>query len=355
MDTVTHGLTGWLIAKAVPTEKWGREAKAAVVLGSVLPDLDEVTSLFGPELSVLYHRGISHSFIGVSVSSLLVALLLFRFGNWKNAKGLYLLVLAGQLSHILLDLLNSYGTQILQPFSNARFSFDLLFVVDLAFTAIVVAGLWFARGRLRPAPARIAFSILAAYVGIATMLHFRAEAAVVDAAERSGVTVARSWALPRLETVTISTDSLGLGSRAIAAPDPRQPDHASEAAWAVTFPLPAGPFAWNGFVDDGRRWLRAEVDPVEASLVWKERVPHGQDVPGVPAVRHLPDVRTWLWFARFPVVEAFRSGADNVFIFTDLRYAGMGSRPPFRLLVVSRPGQPPTADWRVRSQAPPRR
>lgn len=344
MDTVTHGLTGWLLAKAVPTEKWGREAKAAVVAGALLPDLDNVASLFGNEFFIRFHRGLSHSFLGIAVTSLLVALLLFRFGRWKNGPGLYFLLLGGQLSHVALDLLNAYGTQIFQPFSDARVSFDLLFVVDLAFTAILVAGLWFSRFRLRPAPARIAFAALSAYVGFATLLHFRAEATLVEAARRDGIRVAETWALPRLDTVTLSADSLLPGSKAIAASSPTD-DYVTASGYSVTFPLPAGPLSWNGFVDDGKSWFRAEVDSIDDSLVWKDRVRHGQDVPGVATVRAIPAVKTWLWFARFPSVEMSRSGADNVYVFSDLRYAGMVGRLPFRLRVVSRPGGPPSADW----------
>lgn len=343
MDTLTHGLTGWLIAKSVPTEKWGGEAKAAAVLGSVLPDFDQVVSLFGNEFFVRFHRGISHSFVGVAISSILVAALFHRFGRWKNLAGLYLLVLAGQLSHIALDLLNAYGTQIFQPFSDARISLDLLFVVDLAFSAIIIAGLWFSRFRPRPAPARIAFAVLSIYVGFAATLHYRAEATVAEAAKRDGVRVAHVWALPRLDMVTVSPEAL-LTSQAFASTDTCR-GYVSSGRDGITFPLPAGPLAWNGFVDDGKRWLRAEVNPVGGTFEWKEQVPHGQDVPGVTAVRQLADVKTYLWFARFPSVETIHAGADNVFIFSDLRYAGMAGRRPFMLRIVSSPGRTLRADW----------
>jgi membrane-bound metal-dependent hydrolase YbcI (DUF457 family) len=344
MDTVTHGLTGWLLAKAVPTEKWGREAKAAVVLGSVLPDLDEVSALFGSEFSVRFHRGISHSFAGIAVTSLLLALLVHRFGKWKNPAALWLLALSGLLSHVALDLLNSYGTQIFQPFADTRVSFDLLFVIDLAFTGIVAAGLWLSRGRPHPAPARVAFGALALYVGLAAAMHGRAEASLAEAARRDGIRVARTWALPRLDTVRIPTEAFSFAPAAVAAVGPAT---GSGVSAALSVPFPAGPLAWNGFVDDGKRWIRAEVDPVGDEVVWRERVPHGQDAVGVAAVRGSRDVRTWLWFARFPAVDARRSGADNVLEFSDLRYAGMGSRYPFRLRVVSSPGKPPAAEWRA--------
>ncbi len=88
MDTVTHGLTGWLIARAVPKEAGRKEATLAVVAGSVLPDADNIASLLGSEFYLRIHRGISHSFAGVAVTSLLVALLLYRFGKWKDLNGL---------------------------------------------------------------------------------------------------------------------------------------------------------------------------------------------------------------------------------------------------------------------------
>jgi inner membrane protein len=125
MDTVTHGLTGWLVARALPDEWKGEHpgtATAIVTLGSVLPDADNAASLLGSELYLRIHRGLSHSLLGIAVSSFVVALLFARYGRWKDAKRLFLLALAGQVSHVVLDLLNAYGTQILQPFSDARLS-----------------------------------------------------------------------------------------------------------------------------------------------------------------------------------------------------------------------------------------
>src|SRR4030066_1136918 len=196
MDTVTHGRTGWLIARAVPSEAGKKEAPLAVVAGSVLPHADNAASLLGSEFYLRIHRGISHSFAGVAVTSLLVALLLYRFGQWKDLKKLYLLALLGQLSHIALDLLHSYGTQVFPPFSDFRVSFDLLFVVDLVFTGIIVGGLFLSRRK--PGPARAAIVVLAASVGFATVLHVRVEGAVRNAAERYGVPGVSASALPRL-------------------------------------------------------------------------------------------------------------------------------------------------------------
>lgn len=338
MDSVTHGLTGWLVARSVPSEEGKKWATAAVVIGSVLPDADNLASLFGSELYVRLHRGISHSFAGVAATSLLAALLLFRFGKWKDLKTLCVFVLLGQFSHVVLDLLNSYGTQVFQPFSDARVSFDLLYVVDLAFTGIVVLGLLLSR--FRPFRARAAVFTLAAYVGLAGFLHVRAADAVRNAAESSGVRVVSSWALPALGEMPPGVD-FGIARKAEAAME----DLSAPRTDRGGFPLPAGPFAWNGFVDDGSTYLRAEVDPFGGEVVWRERVRRGRDVPEARALRELPDVRTYLWFARFPTVIVSAEEGNTVVTFSDLRFGAGSARRPFVLRVTEKPGLPPRPRW----------
>ncbi len=338
MDTVTHGLAGWLVARAVPSEEGKRWATAAVVAGSILPDADNIASLFGSEIYLRMHRGISHSFAGVAVTSLLLALLLRRFGKWKDLGKLTLLVFLGQLSHIALDVLNSYGTQVLQPFSDARISFDLLYIVDLAFTGIVVLGILLSRSR--PARARAALAALAVYVGLAGLLHARASEAVREAAGRGGVRVVSAWALPELPTIPAPGEFAVVRKAEAAIAELPVPGKTGGG-----IPVPAGPFAWNGFVDDGSSYLRAKVDPFDGTIEWRERVRKGSDAPEVRALMDLRDVRTYLWFARFPA--AYVSGNDGKTIVTlsDLRFGGGTKRRPFVLKVIETPGRPPRPNW----------
>jgi hypothetical protein len=79
---------------------------------------------------------------------------------------------------------------------------------------------------------------------------------------------------------------------------------------------------------------------------WKQRVVRGRDVPEVKALEGLPDVRTYLWFARFPVVQTSRVGTGTVVSFSDLRFGELpGRRRPFVLKVIQEPGRLPTARW----------
>ncbi len=342
MDTVTHGLTGWLVSRALP-EEWNRkEATAAVTLGAVLPDADHVASLVGgSEMYVRFHRGLSHSLLGVTLSSLVVALLFARFGTWKDRKRLFLLTLLGQMSHVALDLLNAYGTQVLLPFSDARLSLDLLFVVDLVFSGIIVAGIALSRGG-RAARARVALAVLAGYVGAAALLHARAVGVVQDAAVRSGIPVLSAQALPRLPTLEIpDLDRIGFATPAAASHPAGRGERSGTAV-----PFPAGPFAWDGFIDDGRTYLRAGIDPFRGVLSWRERVVRGPDVPEVRSLRGMSDVETYLWFARFPVVSVTGGPGGTEVTFHDMRFNGIaGGHQPFRLRVIEVSGAPPAARW----------
>jgi membrane-bound metal-dependent hydrolase YbcI (DUF457 family) len=347
MDTVTHGLTGWLVARALPDEWKGEHptiATAVVALGSVLPDADNAASFLGSEAYLRIHRGLSHSFLGISISSLVVALLFARFGRWKDAKRLFLLALLGQASHVALDLLNAYGMQVLQPFSDARLSLDLLFVVDLVFTGIVVAGIAWSRGG-RAVRARVAMASLAVYVGIAALLHGRAVDLVRDAAVRSGIRVVAASALPQLPAVALpSIERFRFAAPAAASPaGPALPGR--PPAEKRTIPFPAGPLSWNGFVDDGRTYLRAEIDPLAGTLVWRQREVRGPDVPAVRAVRGLADVETYLWFARFPAASVASDHGRMVVTFYDMRFSGMPGGRPFLLRVIEAPGARPLTRW----------
>ena len=98
-------------------------------------------------------------------------------------------------------------------------------------------------------------------------------------------------------------------------------------------------------MDDGRTFLRAEVDPLAGTLEWKQRELRGADVPEVRAVRGLADVETYLWFARFPAASVASDHGRTEVTFYDMRFSGMPGRRPFLLRVIETPGAPPLARW----------
>ncbi|WFS61167.1 metal-dependent hydrolase [Pseudodesulfovibrio thermohalotolerans] len=135
MDPVTHlssGLLGGMAAR-----RWFPEAKhlvPACVLASWIPDVDILFGNNDPEFDLLYHRGVSTSVFGTLFLALALAglykLVSPRTPFTKIAPLFYALTLV----HVWLDLITTYGTQLLAPFSNHRFALDGAFIIDPLFT-----------------------------------------------------------------------------------------------------------------------------------------------------------------------------------------------------------------------------
>ena len=64
MDIVTHGLAGALLARAGFTQRMGRVATIALVVGALVPDADVVLGLWDQMAAIRYHRGPTHSIFG---------------------------------------------------------------------------------------------------------------------------------------------------------------------------------------------------------------------------------------------------------------------------------------------------
>lgn len=139
MDPLTHVATGIICSQLVSTpSRWWAAAAGAVF--AVLPDLDYFYIFWDRLAFIRYHRGFSHSLVALPFLALAGALLGRLLGGPRWFKPLFILGLAVVLSHLLIDLATSYGTQILSPFSRRRFTLDWIFIIDPYFTALLLAG-----------------------------------------------------------------------------------------------------------------------------------------------------------------------------------------------------------------------
>jgi membrane-bound metal-dependent hydrolase YbcI (DUF457 family) len=145
MDPITHGITGALLGKAYFSKRQARVAIFAATLGAVFPDVDVFAELFShdPLAIVKYHRGITHSFAGLPFFAMFLAWLTGRVArrfNFDSPSWLFLTLIygVGIASHIILDGMTSFGTRMWTPFSQERVSWDLLFIIDFTFTAVVL-------------------------------------------------------------------------------------------------------------------------------------------------------------------------------------------------------------------------
>ena len=162
MDPITHAVLGASVGYTCFHRQLGRQAAVIGAVAAMCPDLDIVYGAtegsFGRLVS---HRGVTHSlFFGPVVGSIVGWLWWRRSSRRKESAasasprpmvwiGLFSFAL---LSHPLLDLFTSYGTQLLAPFSRTRFALNAIPIVDPAYSLTLViglaVGLWL-RGRPR--------------------------------------------------------------------------------------------------------------------------------------------------------------------------------------------------------------
>jgi membrane-bound metal-dependent hydrolase YbcI (DUF457 family) len=139
MDIFTHAGIG-LIA-AAPFLASRPELAAGLVAGSVLPDLDALSRVFGKLAFLRSHQTWSHALVYQAAASVIAgfaAQALKMDGVWLGV-GLF----AGFAGHTLLDLSNTLGVTLLAPFSRRRFCLEWVFFIDaivLISTGVAAAG-----------------------------------------------------------------------------------------------------------------------------------------------------------------------------------------------------------------------
>lgn len=331
MDTLTHALSGALLARAsaprdAPRGALGRRV-AAGFLACAAPDLDFVFSYAGPAAYLEYHRGITHSVLLLPLWALALSWLLARLlrepRGWRALYGVCALAIG---AHIAGDLITSFGTIVLAPLSDWRAALGTTFIIDLWFTGLIAAGLVaslvFRRTRL---PAVAASVLLAGYVGF-------------QYAQREKA----------LEFGAAYAASLGLEDALVSAQ-----------------PRPVSPFNWTVFVSDARTHRFAHVNVVRreprppgeglfaqldapyrplAQATWTTRSRYGREEALAKEAWNSPALGFFRWFADVPAFDGISEGSTCVW-FADLRFLTPGrDGMPFRFGACREgPGEP----WRA--------
>lgn len=365
MDTISTAVGGALLARALPREKAGPAAVWAVTLGSVVPDADVVADFLSRDpLAVLtVHRGFTHSLVGVAVLAPLGALLLRRFSPDKNFRRLLALVTLGLLWHLFTDLATSWGTMVFYPFSRTRVVWDLMFIVDFAFSAILLLphlAAWIYAERARApesgalARAGSSWAALVAFIALVIRLASPLYGADFDwrlfgllSAALAGLLfgpLLRGWgfrqspaAFCRVGVVALAAYyGLCAGAHAAALGEVKRFAAAQgvEVKAVAALPQPLSPFRWSGLVlaPHGvyQSWFNVLADDPPRFQFFPS-----DDNEFVARAQALPEVKTYLWFARFPVVRYRSVGKLHLVEYSDRRFSSPPARnSPFVLRVV---------------------
>lgn len=137
MDSITHIALGAVVGEVMAGKKLGKHAMFIGAVAQSLPDIDFVASFWMTfSENLLAHRGFTHSFLFVGLTTIGLALLADRWYRKPDMRlGAWLVFLGTQMMlHLLIDGCNAYGTGWFEPFSHARISFHFLFVADPFFS-----------------------------------------------------------------------------------------------------------------------------------------------------------------------------------------------------------------------------
>lgn len=370
MDTITHGIAGALVGKAFfagepgtsiageNADATGRVAIWAATMGGIFPDSDAVLGLFGANgMAVISsHRGVTHSFLLLPLWALALAALTRWFCRRRKIAcpsfaALTGICAAGIALHIFLDLITSFGTMIWAPLSAARISWDLVFIIDFALSAVVLlpqVAAWVHRERItQPMRALLAwgFFTLAAFAvrWLARLMQFPMSrwvgpAAALILAVLFFLSLPGGWGnrVPRRAWCRAGVLALGAylcvcvfahrAALGIVKEYAARENLRADAIAAI--PLPPSLLNWSGLVrtPDGVHFTAIELFAARGPKF--DFSGDAPDNPYITAARRLPEVQNYFRFARFPVVRYSEHGGINVVEFSDLRFYGRFRRAP---------------------------
>ena len=327
MDTLTHALAGALLGRATASRRQteqtlptGRRVFVGFV-AAAFPDIDVVSGYLSPLSYLYHHRGITHSLVTLPLWAALLAIVFAALWRGKPGWQAYFGIAAlGIASHITTDWITSFGTMMLAPLSDARYGIGTTFIIDLWFTAIIVAGLigcWVLRASRVPA-----------VVGLATLAGY----------------VAFQWVLQQ--------QAVGLGETYARS-------RALRNAFVTALPRPVSPFNWTVMVEHDVGYEYAHINLVresprppptaDANLIvrldapyrprkdalWMHAARYGSGADEIALAREAyrqPEFRFFRWFAAYPSLLRVDIGNPQRCVwFHDLRFVTPG-RPgtPFQ-------------------------
>ena len=370
MDTVTHGIVGALIGKAIFCSRdpgpavlsWrerpsnaGRVAVISATLGAVFPDIDVFAGLLAHNSLALmtWHRNITHSLVVLPLWAVVLAFLT----RWLAARvrwpapsmgmliGIYA---AGLASHIFLDVLTSFGTMVWSPLNYARPAWDWLFIIDLVLTSLALVpqlAAWAFRRPEGAARRAVALWVLfsASALTIAPLVRsinvpFPTAAALAASLafagffllplrRGSGIRTGRTrWCRVGIAlVVSYLVFAAGMHHTALQ----RVTEFANEQRLpyqsVAALPLPPSAARWAGLITTSDGVYRVEFSQFGGEPVQIQYFSQPQPNRYLDAAREVPNVQKFLWFARFPVARVFERDGQSVVQITDLRF--YGNRP----------------------------
>ena len=166
MDPITHGLIGASATQSFSSKQNLRQVSLVGFFSALLPDLDVfISRATDPLLNLEFHRQFSHSLVFIPVGAFIAtALIWWLVKKQLSFKETYFYSLVAYGSACLSDTATSYGVQLLWPFLDERFSWNLISIFDPLFSLVLIIAVGFAFYKKRPLFAWVGLGWIAVYL-----------------------------------------------------------------------------------------------------------------------------------------------------------------------------------------------
>ena len=143
MDSITQIALGISVSETVMQNKVGRKASLWGAICGTLPDLDVFIPFGNVIKEFTYHRAESHAFFYMAIAAPILAWLITKIhpGTKPHRIRWVVAVYLTFVTHVLIDGLTAYGTQMLLPFSNNPVAWNTIFIVDPLYTVPLLVGI----------------------------------------------------------------------------------------------------------------------------------------------------------------------------------------------------------------------
>jgi inner membrane protein len=205
LDTITHSLVGAVAAQAAFSSKLGRRAALCGLVAGMLPDVDGlIRSTADPLFRMEYHRHFTHALVFVPVGGLL-AMLPFLLTAWgrRQWKSVYLACTLAYAMHAPLDIVTSYGTLFLWPFTWERLKVDWMPIIDPLFSIALLLFVIWSCVRKSARIAVVGICVGLAYISLGAVQQWRGLRMQERLAASRGQTVERGRVLPTLGNLVV--------------------------------------------------------------------------------------------------------------------------------------------------------
>lgn len=208
MDLISHGLLGLVFGRGFHLDK---PYRILLIISCVIPDIDSISIVAGFEAVFQYHRGPTHSFLAVLLIPLAISAVYagFKRLSAKEFRLIFLICLCGISSHVILDLITPWSTEVLWPFSSEGISYDVTSIFDPIFSAILLLAFVFMKylKNVRPTHIIVVLVIVSIFTDFGVRYYEKGEA--IDTAKEVRDNIVMSLPTARPDRWAVATKIMG--------------------------------------------------------------------------------------------------------------------------------------------------